>query len=151
MSPSSFLAFCLSWTFLFFYWNVKERKFFGPYIVDSFKFHMHSAVQPEEASISLVLWGSQHNLISKIIEGDVSNKQRAEGSRPRTKRWLSDLKGFLLTVFWEVWIQNHNSPVLSKHSTAPLTIQRPVPPCDWIQPCHSSSPDFLARWEHPAI
>jgi hypothetical protein len=30
-------------------WNVKERKFFGPYLVGSFKFHMHSAVQPEEA------------------------------------------------------------------------------------------------------
>lgn len=53
------------------YWKVKERKSFGPYIVDSFKFHMHSAVQLEKASILLVLWGSQHNLISKIIVGDI--------------------------------------------------------------------------------
>ena len=53
------------------YWNVKDRKFVGPYIADSFKFHMHSAVQLEKASISLVLWGSQHNLISKIIESDI--------------------------------------------------------------------------------
>lgn len=32
---------------------------------------MHSAVQLEKASILLVLGGSQHNLISKIIEGDI--------------------------------------------------------------------------------
>lgn len=70
MFPLSFLAFVfpgpLPSTGM-----LKKESSLALCLVDSFKFHMHSAAQLEEASISLVLGGSQHNLISKITERDI--------------------------------------------------------------------------------